>query len=102
MLSKTEQEITKQIAKDNDIDIKEVEEIVSLSIYVIENVLKRGMNIDLGAINFQIIKEARGVLRKQRLGDQKEIVKCIRFAEKISTKRQQTYLKVNNLKNKIE
>ena len=98
-LSDNLQKAIKQIAKDENITYEEAEQVVSLSLYVLENVFRRGMNIDLGLIKFEVSKEMRGILKKQRIGDQYEIKQCIRFQEKINTKRQQTFYKVQNLKN---
>jgi len=94
------EKIIKQIAKDEDITYEQAEQVISLSWKVIEEVLKRGMNIDLGQIKLLVSKETYGVLRKQRIGDQYEIIQCIRFQEKIHTKRKQTIYKINNLKSR--
>lgn len=74
---------------------EQVEEIITTFYYVQEQVIKRGMNMELGGIRF---KNARSILSKQRIGDQKAVIESVRFSKPIHLQRHQTYLKHNKTK----
>ena len=98
----TDHKIITEIAKETKISINQIEKILTLQNKVLLEILNRGINIDLGSIQFNVIKDARGVLRKQRIGDQKAIIDCIRNDKKIHLERKQTINKINKLNNEAK
>jgi hypothetical protein len=101
-LSNFDKEIFSNIAKDLGIKDKDVEDIVVLFFYCLKESMKRGCNFDLLLLRGDIYYHAAKMLRKQRMGDQKKVIKCIRYGDAISKERMQTILLINKLKKQYE
>ena len=65
--------------------------------YVMQQLLKRGMRVDLVVMSFRDNQGDNPHLRKQRIGDQKDLINCLRDGVKVHLVRQQTYLKKKKL-----
>jgi hypothetical protein len=101
-LSNFDKEIFSNIAKDFDVKENEIEDVVVCFFHCLKESMKRGMNFTLPKMEGKIPPYIAKELRKQRIGDQKEVIKCVRFGEPINEQRMQTILLVNKIKKQNE
>jgi nucleoid DNA-binding protein len=98
IFDESHKEIIKQIAQEQDISEKETTEIVILFFYCLNECMKRGVNVSLNEILLKVSNQYRGILRNQRLGDQKAVVGCIKWNRKVNEQRLQTITLINKYK----
>ena len=68
------------------------EKYIDNMFYVIQQLLKRGARVDLGVMSFRDNQGDNPHLRKQRIGDQKDLINCLRDGEKVAD-----YYKISGL-----
>lgn len=96
--SNFDNELFSNIAKDLQVKESEVEDVVVLFFYCLKESMKRGMNFNLPNIKGVVPYYAASRTRKQRIGDQKKVIKCIRYGLPISKERMQTLTLINKIK----